>query len=217
MRNHIHNKIPSYRGLRRHGPLVRGDMRALVIELAKVFDGILSCGKCGPQAHLKRMCEHRHVPVARMVRRKLPLVSARHSEHVHTHQQPVVVHGRRRRPRLFLGDRCPSNMTNSHVLKRVVKLGLSLVAAPDRRNENPRILAERMSVLDDLVGKRPYQRKDGTRMSPRKTPKSFIYARTSVLLGRSQAREYCEESADIAKIMDVLGRGLHRASPVTLF
>ena len=47
LRNHIHNKIPSYRGLRRHGPLVRGDMRALVFDLAKVFDGILLCRKCG--------------------------------------------------------------------------------------------------------------------------------------------------------------------------
>ena len=36
--------------------------------------------------------------------------------------------------------------TNGLVLKRDVKLGLSLVAAPDRRKENPRILAERMSV-----------------------------------------------------------------------
>ena len=108
-------------------------------------------------------------------------------------------------------------MTNGHVLKRVVKLGLSLVAAPDRRKENPRILAERMSVSDDLVAKRPLQREDETRLSGGKKPKSLIYARKSVLLGRSKAGECCEGSADIANIMDVLGRGLHRASPETLF
>ena len=117
----------------------------------------------------------------------------------------------------FVGDRCPSNMTNGHVLKRDVKLGLSLVAAPDRRKENPRILAERMSVSDDLVAKRPLQREDETRLSGGKKPKSLIYARKSVLLGRSKAGECCEGSADIANIMDVLGRGLHRASPETLF
>ena len=39
----------------------------------------------------------------------------------------------------FAGDRCPSNMTNGHVLKRDVKLGLALVAALDCRKENPRI------------------------------------------------------------------------------
>ena len=75
-RNHIHHKIPSYRSLRKHGPLVRGDMRALVFELAEVFDGILLCRSCGPLAHLKRTCEHRHVPVARMICQKLPLASA---------------------------------------------------------------------------------------------------------------------------------------------
>ena len=121
-RNRIRNKIPSYCDLRRHGPLVRGDLRALVFELVKVFDGILLCRKCGPQAHLKRMCEHRHVPVARMGVSETPArvcetlrtrshasaticgawtsSGTAHSEDV---QQPVVVHGRRRRPRLFCG------------------------------------------------------------------------------------------------------------------
>ena len=141
-----------------------------------------------------------------------PWCLRRHSEHLHTHQQPVLVHG----DRGFAGDRCPSNMTNGHVLKRDVKLRLALVAALDCRKENPRILAERMSVLDDLVAKRPLQRKDETRLSPGKTPKSLIYARKSVLLGRSQGGECFEDSADIAKIMDVLGRGLNRASPETL-
>ena len=75
-KNYICNKIPSYRGLRRHGPLVRGDMRAMVFELANVFNGIPLCRRCGPLAHLKRTFEHQHVPVALMICQKLPLASA---------------------------------------------------------------------------------------------------------------------------------------------
>jgi len=50
-RNHIRNKIPSYCDLRRHGPLVRGDLRALVFELVNVLNGTVLCRNCGPQAH----------------------------------------------------------------------------------------------------------------------------------------------------------------------
>ena len=106
-------------------------------------------------------------------------------------------------------------VTNGHLLERDVELRLALVAAPDGRQGNPRIMAEHTSVSNDLVARRP--REEETRLSPGKTPKSVIYARMSVLFDRSQAGECCEESADIAKIMDVLGRGLQRASPETLF
>ena len=52
-RNRIRNKIPSYCDLRRHGPLVRGDLRALVFELVNVLNFIVLCRNCGPQAHGK--------------------------------------------------------------------------------------------------------------------------------------------------------------------
>ena len=50
-RNRTRSKIPSYCDLRRHAPLVRGDLRALVFELVNVLNGIVLCRNCGPQAH----------------------------------------------------------------------------------------------------------------------------------------------------------------------
>ena len=42
--NHIHNKIPSYCDLRRHGALVHGDWYVLVSDPSKRLDGTLLCG-----------------------------------------------------------------------------------------------------------------------------------------------------------------------------
>ena len=153
--NHIHNKIPSYCDLRRHGALVHGDWYVLVSDLSKVLGGTLLCGNCCRQgrAVALNIC---HGPSVRPSQ-ELQLSSAVHISAI------------------SCGARTPSQtsahlratgvvavVTNGHLLERDVKLRRALAAAPDRRQENPRIVAEHTSVSDDLVAKRPLERRRGT-------------------------------------------------------